>query len=78
LKAIERLFAPEFRNRLDGIIQFRPLDIEIIRQVVDKFIFELESQLAEKRVSLALEADAREWLATHGCDLKMGPGRWRG
>jgi len=72
LKAIERLFAPEFRNRLDGIIQFKPLDIEIIRQVVDKFIFELEAQLAEKRVSLALEPDAREWLAKHGCDPKMG------
>jgi ATP-dependent Clp protease ATP-binding subunit ClpA len=72
MKAIERLFAPEFRNRLDGIIQFKPLDIEIIRQVVDKFIFELESQLAEKRVSLALEPDAREWLAQHGCDPKMG------
>ncbi|MBS1214575.1 MAG: ATPase [Proteobacteria bacterium] len=72
LKAIERMFAPEFRNRLDGIIQFKALDMEIIRQVVDKFVFELEAQLAEKHVSLALEADAREWLAQHGCDPKMG------
>ena len=72
MKAVERLFAPEFRNRLDGIIQFKPLNMEIIRQVVDKFIFELESQLSEKRVSLALEHDAREWLAVHGCDPKMG------
>jgi ATP-dependent Clp protease ATP-binding subunit ClpA len=72
LKAIDRLFAPEFRNRLDAIIQFKPLDIEIIRQVVDKFIFELESQLAEKRVAIALEPDAREWLAQNGCDPKMG------
>ena len=72
MKAIERLFAPEFRNRLDGIIQFKSLNREIIRQVVDKFIFELESQLSEKRVSLALEHDAREWLAEHGCDPKMG------
>jgi ATP-dependent Clp protease ATP-binding subunit ClpA len=72
MKAIERLFAPEFRNRLDGIIQFKPLNMEIIRQVVDKFIFELESQLAEKRVALALEHDAREWLAAHGYDPKMG------
>jgi len=72
MKAIERLFAPEFRNRLDSIIQFKSLNIEIIRQVVDKFIFELESQLSEKRVSLALEPDAREWLAEHGCDPKMG------
>ena len=72
MKAIERLFAPEFRNRLDAIIQFKSLNMEIIRQVVDKFIFELESQLAEKHVSLALEADAREWLAQNGCDAKMG------
>jgi ATP-dependent Clp protease ATP-binding subunit ClpA len=72
MKAIERLFAPEFRNRLDGIIQFKPLNMDIIRQVVDKFIFELESQLAEKRVALALEHDAREWLAAHGYDPKMG------
>ena len=72
MKAIERLFAPEFRNRLDGIIQFKSLNMDIIRQVVDKFIFELESQLSEKRVSLALEPDAREWLAVHGCDPKMG------
>jgi ATP-dependent Clp protease ATP-binding subunit ClpA len=72
MKAIDRLFAPEFRNRLDAIIQFKSLSMEIIRQVVDKFIFELESQLSEKRVSLALEADAREWLAVHGCDPKMG------
>ncbi|WP_045225611.1 ATP-dependent Clp protease ATP-binding subunit ClpA [Methyloterricola oryzae] len=72
MKAIERLFAPEFRNRLDAIIQFKALNMDIIRQVVDKFVFELESQLAEKHVSLALEADAREWLAQHGCDAKMG------
>jgi len=72
MKAIDRLFAPEFRNRLDGIIQFKSLNMDIIRQVVDKFIFELESQLSEKRVSLALEPDAREWLAVHGCDTKMG------
>jgi ATP-dependent Clp protease ATP-binding subunit ClpA len=72
MKAIERLFAPEFRNRLDGIIQFKPLNMDIIRQVVDKFIFELESQLSEKRVALALEHDAREWLAAHGYDPKMG------
>jgi ATP-dependent Clp protease ATP-binding subunit ClpA len=72
MKAIERLFAPEFRNRLDAIIQFKSLHMDIIRQVVDKFIFELEAQLSEKRVSLALEPDAREWLAEHGCDPKMG------
>jgi ATP-dependent Clp protease ATP-binding subunit ClpA len=57
---------------LDAIIQFQPLNMDIMRQVVDKFVFELEAQLSEKRVSLALEADAREWLALHGCDPKMG------
>jgi ATP-dependent Clp protease ATP-binding subunit ClpA len=72
MKVIERMFSPEFRNRLDAIIQFKPLNIEIIGQVVDKFLFELESQLAEKRVSLVLEPDAREWLAEHGFDPKMG------
>jgi ATP-dependent Clp protease ATP-binding subunit ClpA len=72
MKAIERLFSPEFRNRLDAIIPFKSLDRSIIRQVVDKFMFELESQLAEKHVSLALEPEAREWLAEHGCDPRMG------
>lgn len=72
MKAVERLFSPEFRNRLDAIIPFKSLDRSIIRQVVDKFIFELESQLAEKHVALALEPEAREWLAEHGCDLRMG------
>ncbi|MBM4202458.1 MAG: ATP-dependent Clp protease ATP-binding subunit ClpA, partial [Gammaproteobacteria bacterium] len=72
MKAIERLFSPEFRNRLDSVIQFKPLNIEIIGQVVDKFIFELETQLAEKSVSLVLEPDARQWLAEHGFDPRMG------
>ena len=72
MKVIERTFSPEFRNRLDTTIQFKPLNIEIIGQVVDKFLFELETQLAEKRVSLVLEPDAREWLAEHGFDPKMG------
>jgi len=72
MKAIERLFSPEFRNRLDTIIPFKALDRDVIRQVVDKFMFELESQLAEKHVTLALESEAREWLAEHGCDTRMG------
>ncbi|MEN8260327.1 MAG: ATP-dependent Clp protease ATP-binding subunit ClpA, partial [Pseudomonadota bacterium] len=65
-------FSPEFRNRLDAIIQFKPLSLDIIGNVVDKFIFELEGQLAEKNVTLTLEPDARQWLAEHGCDPKMG------
>lgn len=72
LKAVERTFSPEFRNRLDGIIQFSSLNIDIITQVVDKFMFELETQLAEKRVSIVLEPEARQWLAEHGFDPLMG------
>jgi ATP-dependent Clp protease ATP-binding subunit ClpA len=72
MKAIERLFSPEFRNRMDSVIQFKPLNIEIIGQVVDKLIFELEAQLAEKSVSIVLEPEARQWLAEHGFDPRMG------
>jgi ATP-dependent Clp protease ATP-binding subunit ClpA len=72
LKVIEKGFSPEFRNRLDAIIQFKPLDISIVGHVVDKFIFELEALLAEKHVTLALDVDARLWLAEHGYDPKMG------
>lgn len=72
MKVIEKSFSPEFRNRLDAIIQFKPLDISIVGNVVDKFIFELEALLAEKHVTLTLDSDARLWLAEHGCDPKMG------
>ncbi|MCL7420650.1 MAG: ATP-dependent Clp protease ATP-binding subunit ClpA [Methylobacter sp.] len=72
MKVIEKGFSPEFRNRLDAIIQFKPLDISIVGHVVDKFIFELEALLAEKHVTLTLEPDARLWLAENGCDPKMG------
>ncbi|PPD37055.1 MAG: ATP-dependent Clp protease ATP-binding subunit ClpA [Methylomonas sp.] len=72
MKVIERGFSPEFRNRLDAIIQFKPLDISIVGHVVDKFIFELEALLAEKHVTLTLDADARLWMAENGCDPKMG------
>lgn len=72
MKVIEKGFSPEFRNRLDAIIQFKPLDISIVGHVVDKFIFELEALLAEKHVTLMLEPDARLWLAENGCDPKMG------
>jgi len=72
LKVIEKAFSPEFRNRLDAIIQFKPLDISIVGHVVDKFIFELEALLADKHVTLTLDADARLWLAENGCDPKMG------
>ncbi len=69
---IEKVFAPEFRNRLDGIIQFRALDQGVILQIVDKFIIELESQLADKDVNLSMSAQALEWLAKEGFDETMG------
>jgi len=72
LKIIEKGFSPEFRNRLDAIIQFKPLDIAIVGHVVDKFIFELEGLLSDKQVTLSLDTEARLWLAEHGCDPKMG------
>jgi len=72
LKAIEKLFNPEFRNRLDGIIVFHPLNIEIMLQIVDKFIDELNAQLAVKKVRLNLSPAARTWLANHGYDPAYG------
>ena len=72
LKVIERGFSPEFRNRLDAILQFKPLDMNVVGSVVDKFIFELEVTLANKNVSLALSTEARSWLSVHGYDVKMG------
>jgi ATP-dependent Clp protease ATP-binding subunit ClpA len=71
-EAIKKLFSPEFRNRLDAVIQFNALPEEVIQHVVDKFIFELEGQLAEKKVSIAVRPAARSWLARHGYDEKMG------
>ena len=71
-EAINKLFTPEFRNRLDAIVQFRPLGLEHVRKVVDKFLFELESQLAEKGVSFTVEDPVRLWLAERGYDPAMG------
>jgi len=72
MKAIERLFAPEFRNRLDSIISFRALSPEIIERVVDKFIAQLDAQLNEKKVFLQLTAAARRYLAERGYDPAFG------
>jgi len=69
---IERTFTPEFRNRLDAWVPFRPLDIDVIKLIVDKFINELNGQLAEKRVAVKLSEPAREWLAIHGFDARYG------
>ncbi len=72
MEAVNKLFTPEFRNRLDTVIQFQPLDRSIIINVVDKFIIELESQLEDKNVSIDFNADAKTWLAENGFDAKMG------
>ena len=71
-KAMERFFSPEFRNRLDGIISFNALTIEIMEQVVDKFMDELKTQLSVKRVTISLSPAARTWLAKRGHDPKFG------
>ncbi|HEY9404714.1 MAG TPA: ATP-dependent Clp protease ATP-binding subunit ClpA [Pyrinomonadaceae bacterium] len=70
--AIERAFSPEFRNRLDAWIAFSPLSFEIIERVVDKFVKELNAQLAEKGVRVALDDAARAWLAARGFDRLFG------
>jgi ATP-dependent Clp protease ATP-binding subunit ClpA len=72
MEAIKRLFAPEFRNRLDAIIQFKSLDEDTIGHVVDKFIIELEAQLEPKGVTIEVDAAGRRWLAKRGYDPKMG------
>ncbi|MEO5572907.1 MAG: ATP-dependent Clp protease ATP-binding subunit ClpA [Gammaproteobacteria bacterium] len=72
MEVIKRTFSPEFRNRLDSIIQFKSLDSVTIAHVVDKFITELEAQLEDKSVGLEVDAAARDWLAKHGFDASMG------
>ena len=69
---IERTFTPEFRNRLDAWVPFRALDMDVIKLIVDKFIKELNGQLAEKRVLVKLTEEAREWLAKNGFDARYG------
>jgi ATP-dependent Clp protease ATP-binding subunit ClpA len=69
---IKRMFTPEFRNRLDSVIRFKALDESTIQHVVDKFIMELESQLADRNVTLELDNKSRSWLAEHGYDPTMG------
>ncbi len=72
LEVIKRMFSPEFRNRLDAIIPFAPLDEATISHVVDKFIIELEAQLEPKGVMLQVTEKAKAWLAERGYDRKMG------
>ncbi len=72
MEAIKKMFTPEFRNRLDSIVQFAALTLDVIKTVVDKFLMELQTQLDSKHVTLEITDDAREWLAIHGYDVKMG------
>ena len=72
LGAVNRVFSPEFRNRLDSIIQFTALDTKTILHVVHKFLLELEVQLEAKNVVLEIDDEARAWLAKNGYDKKMG------
>jgi ATP-dependent Clp protease ATP-binding subunit ClpA len=72
MKAVENLFSPEFRNRLDGIIPFNGLSIGIMELIVEKFLGEIEEQLAEKKIRFELSAGAKRWLAESGYDSKFG------
>jgi ATP-dependent Clp protease ATP-binding subunit ClpA len=72
MEAINRMFTPEFRNRLDCIVQFQPLSEDVILTVVDKFLTELQAQLDDKRVTLDVDVDARLWLVEKGYDIHMG------
>jgi ATP-dependent Clp protease ATP-binding subunit ClpA len=72
LSEINKVFSPEFRNRLDNIVWFNHLDNVVIQQVVDKFIVELQAQLDDKGVSLELSKQAKQWLADNGYDKAMG------
>lgn len=71
-EAINRTFTPEFRNRLDAIIPFGPLPPEVVRRVVEKFVLQLEGQLAERNVTITLTPEAADWLAERGYDERMG------
>ena len=72
MEAVRRIFSPEFRNRIDAIIQFAPLDGPTIERVVEKLVIEVEAQLEQKGVALSVDDDARHWIATKGYDPKMG------
>jgi len=71
-EAVNRLFAPEFRNRLDAIISFGHLPKEVVAKVVDKFVLQLEAQLADRNVTIELSDEAREWLVDNGYDEALG------
>jgi ATP-dependent Clp protease ATP-binding subunit ClpA len=70
--ALERIFSPEFRNRLDAIVTFKALTPEAMETIVDKFIMQLESQLSDRKVAITLTPEARAWLATTAYDRVYG------
>ena len=72
IEAINRMFAPEFRNRLDAVVAFGHLPHDVIAKVVDKFIMQLDAQLAERNVTIELTDEARNWLVDNGYDEQMG------
>ena len=72
IEIIKRTFTPEFRNRMDAIIQFSPLNRKTILHVVDKFVAQLEAQLESKKIEIQIEPSAKEWIADQGYDVKMG------
>jgi ATP-dependent Clp protease ATP-binding subunit ClpA len=71
-QALERIFSPEFRNRLDAIVSFGPLTPAVMETIVEKFILQLEAQLGERRVAITLQPEARVWLAEKGYDPVYG------
>ncbi|MBN8531972.1 MAG: ATP-dependent Clp protease ATP-binding subunit ClpA, partial [Alphaproteobacteria bacterium] len=71
-EALKRIFTPEFRNRLDATVPFGHLDQEVVEDVVNKFVFKLETQLADRHVTIELNEAARKWLATKGYDRRNG------
>ena len=71
-QALERIFSPEFRNRLDAIVSFSSLSHQVVETIVEKFVLQLEAQLAERRVAITLEPEARAWLAEKGYDPIFG------
>ena len=71
-EAITRMFTPEFRNRLDAVVTFAHLGPEMVRKVVEKFILQLEAQLAERQINIELSSEAADWLAKEGYDQQMG------
>jgi ATP-dependent Clp protease ATP-binding subunit ClpA len=72
MEMLKKMFTPEFRNRLDNIIQFHSLPREVIKTVADKFLVEIQVQLDDKRVTLDVSEEALEWLVDNGYDEQMG------